>query len=139
MDNMYKQIKVQLGIILLVLLSLPAFAQPDAAACGNFKKGKFVYRNDSAETVIITRTGRQQEEHNKTKDVLTKFKVKWLSDCSYQLKQVWSNSKKQRKNNGAITVVTMDAVHEDGYEFHCDCKGGDGTGNNGKVFRLSES
>ncbi|MFT3980752.1 MAG: hypothetical protein QM687_09810 [Ferruginibacter sp.] len=136
---MYKQIISKLLLLVLVISGLPAFAQADTATCGNFKKGKFVYRNDSAETVIITRRARQQEEYNKTTDVLTKFKVKWLSDCSYQLKQVWSNSKKQRKNNGATTVVTIDAVNADGYEFHCDCKGEEGTRNNGKVFRLSES
>ncbi len=90
--------------------------------CAAFKTGAFTYTNDSSDIILIKRTAKRQEEINKAKDIITKFKIKWISDCSYELKQVWSNSKKQRKQNRATTTVVITQANKDGYEYTCACK-----------------
>lgn len=109
-------------LLFLITISLLANAQQDPAACAGFRKGNFAYRNESPDIIYIKRTATRQEETNKTKGIITKFKIKWLDDCSYEIKQVWSNSKKLRKQNGAITKVLITSTTKDSYQYTCACK-----------------
>ena len=132
----FNAIKVSL-IFIFIVSNVPALAQSDSVNCAFFKLGNFVYRNDSNEVVLIKRTARIQEEYNQTKDIKTRFKIKWVSACSYQIKQVWSNSKMQRKHYGNKTIISISAATKDQYEFTCTCKGNDDiTAYEGKVYKL---
>lgn len=111
-----------LFFLFFITASLLVNAQPDAAACAGFKKGNFAYRNESPDIIYIKRTATRQEEANKTKGIVTKFKIKWLDDCSYEIKQVWSNSKKLRKQNGTTTKVIITSTTTDSYQYTCACK-----------------
>jgi hypothetical protein len=91
----------------MILFPLFGSAQLDPSLCAGFRTGTFAYRNDSSNAVLIKRTHHQQEERIKKTGVVTRFKIKWLSPCSYEIKQVWSNSRKIRKNDGAVTQVMI--------------------------------
>lgn len=95
-----------------------------------------MYTNDSSDTVLVKRTAGRQEERIKKSGVVTKFKIKWIADCSYEIKQVWSNSRGGRKNNGATTSVLITNARKDQYEYRCACKDIDAAQKNrGTMFR----
>ncbi|MBC7934656.1 MAG: hypothetical protein H7Y86_04755 [Rhizobacter sp.] len=124
--------------ILLSVCSL-ACAQADSLACLKFHTGTFAYRNDSLGLIHINRTNKRQEEINKEKGIITKFRIKWTGACSYELKQVWSNSKKQRKQNGAVNKVIITSATSDSYQFSCACKNiEEGKNNTGIVVLLTQ-
>ena len=126
-------------ILFLSMLSVVANAQADSATCTGFRKGSFAYRNDSLGLIHINRTGKKQEEINKEKGIITKFKIKWLDDCSYEIKQLWSNSKEQRKQNGSRTKVIITSASKDSYQFTCVCPNEeDKKRNAGTIVRLTE-
>ncbi|RYY69567.1 MAG: hypothetical protein EOO13_09155 [Chitinophagaceae bacterium] len=121
----------------LILLSLAAAAQADNAACLSFHTGTFAYRNDSLGIIQITRTKNRQEELNEKTRVLTKFKITWVDACTYTLKQIWSNSKKQRKQNNSLNTIIITAATKDSYQFSCSCTNDPGGKNNsGTVVRI---
>jgi len=109
-------------LLLISLFLFCCFLVKAQNNCAALKTGTFTYTNDSSEAILVKRHGKRQEEINKAKDIITKFKIKWVSDCSYEIKQVWSNSKKQRKQNGATTTVVITKATRDGYEYTCACK-----------------
>lgn len=108
--------------VLIVIFSEPLFAQLDSALCSQFKTGLFAYRDDSSNAILMKRTARRQEERIKKSGIVTKFKIRWLGACSYELTQVWSNRRTGRKNNGSTTIVNITAVKKDQYEYSCACK-----------------
>ncbi len=114
--------KVPVFFILMMLFSKPLFAQLDSTYCFQFKTGVFAYRDDSSNAVLVTRTTNLQEERIKKAGIVTRFKIRWLSACSYEMTQVWSNRKAGRKNNGASTIVIITGVKKDHYEYSCGCK-----------------
>jgi hypothetical protein len=121
------------------MIHFPLFgsAQLDPSLCAGFRTGTFAYRNDSSNAVLIKRTHHRQEERIKKTGVVTRFKIKWLSPCSYEIKQVWSNSRKIRKNDGAVTQVMITQASRDQYNFKCACKAQEGSaGNTGTVYRV---
>jgi len=125
------------AFVVHVLLSLTAFAQQDAAQCLQFKTGVFAYRDDSSNAVLIRRTAKRQEETVKKNGITTKFKISWLSDCSYEIKQVWGNSKARRKGNGTTTIVYITRAGKDFYEYSCACKDLENSNkNHGIVYRI---
>jgi hypothetical protein len=106
----------------LLFFSAEGFSQQDSSLCARFRTGVFAYRDKDSNAVLVNRTAHRQEERIKVSGVVTKFKIRWIGYCSYELNQVWSNSKYKRKNNGNTTVVMMTAVNKDRYDFSCSCK-----------------
>ena len=100
------------------------FAQVDSAACIKFRTGRFVYLDDSLQTIIVKRTENKQEERNEKTGEVTKFKIKWVGNCEYELIQTWSNSKKKRKFNKAVSRVKVVKLYDEGYDYSCACKDG---------------
>ena len=113
--------KILLCFLLLIIFSAVANAQADADLCLSFHTGTFAYRNDSLGIIHITRTSNKQQEKRQETGDITTFKIKWLAACSYELKQVWSSSKKQRKQNGSVTKVVISHATKNSYEFSCAC------------------
>ena len=115
------------------------FAQADSSLCGQFKTGIFAYRDDSSNAVLIKRSANRQEERIKKSGIVTKFKIRWVSACSYEIKQVWSNSKIRRKSNGSTTTVIITNAGKDQYEYTCACKQtDDAKKSRGIVYRVQE-
>jgi hypothetical protein len=96
-------------------------AQDNKMDCQKFKIGTFHYINDSSELVVVQRSKRYQVERNQKTGQVDKFKVKWVNDCTYEIHQFWSNSKRSRKNRGIITVKIIN-VQYDRYVYTCACK-----------------
>jgi hypothetical protein len=109
-------------IVLFVLSACVCYSQPLPKDCAVFKTGKFTYKDDSSRTVIVTRTNKRQVEVTKELGITTKLKVKWVDDCSYELKQLWSSDKAKRKHPGGPTVVIITKTNSDGYDYTCVCR-----------------
>ena len=101
----------------LLLVAAPA----DSTLCVKMKWGKFNYKNDLSQTIIVERKRSMQIETNQATKKVIKLKVKWISNCSYNIKQVWSNSKASRKNNGGWATVVINKVGPLYYEYSCVC------------------
>ncbi|MEO6406086.1 MAG: hypothetical protein ABIY51_13780 [Ferruginibacter sp.] len=112
-----------LFIILVGCFCLHSYAQVDSINCSRFRTGRFAYTDDSARSFIIKRTNRIQEETEPATNIVTRFRIKWHNPCSYELKQLWSNSKSKRKNNGATSEVIITGTGIDQYSYTCNCKG----------------
>jgi hypothetical protein len=91
------------------------------SACAHFRLGTFQYL-DSNEVVTIKRTAKRQVETSSISKTKTVFKIKWTSDCTYQITQIWSDKKEIRKYNGGRREVIITSADKDGYDFTCDCK-----------------
>ena len=109
-------------------------AQGDS--CAKFKTGVFSYIDDSSHTSIIRRTSHMQEEKNNVSGIITKFKVRWLSDCEYQLTQTWSNNKQKRRQNRSVTRILITKAYNNKYEFTCACNTADVEKKQGVVFKI---
>ena len=114
--------KKWLAVIAALFFSFYASAQLDSVTCAKFRTGRFVYLNDSSQTVIVKRTAKKQEEKNEQTNVVTKFKIKWINNCEYELTQTWSNSKAQRKHNKGVSTVRITKLYDEGYDYSCACK-----------------
>jgi hypothetical protein len=121
MANLFKYKKTLLLFfftgVQLLLMAAPA----DSTLCIKMKWGKFNYSNDLSQTIIVERKRSIQIETNLVTQQITKLKVKWISNCSYEIKQIWSNSKAIRKNNGSWTTVIINKVGPLYYEYSCVC------------------
>jgi hypothetical protein len=54
--------------------------------CDSFKKGDFKIVDSISGTTIINRSGKYQIEYNTRMNLKAKFKLNWISNCSYELK-----------------------------------------------------
>ena len=115
--------RIAFGFVLLFCWCF-AHAQVDSEGCVKFRTGRFVYLNDSSQTVVVKRTANKQEEKNEQTNVVTKFKIKWINSCEYELTQTWSNSKSQRKHNKGVSTIRITKLYEEGYDYSCACRDG---------------
>lgn len=121
--------------VIFFMCSLIVLGQQDSSACLSFKKGAYSYKNDEGQLVYIKRTFRAQQETNTATRTVTRYRIKWLSACTYEITQTWSNRKTLRKKNGAGTVVHITSTAKYSYEFSCACKGSTATTLKGIVYR----
>jgi len=113
--------KKLLACIAALFFSFYSNAQLDSVSCAKFKTGRFVYLNDSLQTVVVTRTATKQEETNEQTNEVTKFKIRWINNCEYELTQTWSNSKKKRKYNKGVSTIRIIKLYDEGYDYACAC------------------
>lgn len=97
-------------IVIFMSISVLGFGQNEQ--CKKFKNGTFyIPGNSNSNKTIITRKGSTQTEtYRKGKEL--KFKVKWISDCSYTL----TPTKKtfallQSQNAPDLGVLTVKIIH----------------------------
>jgi hypothetical protein len=113
-------------MFLIVLFFFPVilcFSQTGQTGCSAFKTGKFMYHDSTNNIIMVTRKGKRQTEYDAKNDITTKLKLKWISDCEYQLTQIWSNSKAKRKQNKTVSRVMITKVNSnDSYDYDCGCK-----------------
>lgn len=106
--------------------------------CSSFQTGKFMYKDSAGNIFTVVRTKKKQMETSQKTNLVTKSKIKWISDCAYQLKQIWANQKSRRKFNGAVTTINITRTNgNDSYEYSCACKGLPSKENAGTMVRVS--
>ena len=106
--------------------------------CSSFRTGVFMYRDSANNIINVTRKKKKQIETNVKNNLVTKSKIKWTSDCEYQLKQIWANQKSGRKFNGAVTTIRITRTNGyDSYEYSCACKGLPAKENAGTMVRVN--
>lgn len=101
------------------------FAQKAVASdttCINFHKGKFYYLDSLNNKVLVFRKNKKQIEYNEATTVTTVLRIKWITECEYTLKQIWSDSKAERKYNNRTSTTIMKLIDENSYEYNCGCK-----------------
>jgi hypothetical protein len=124
-------------LVFFFLLTIFCFAQTGQTECGAFKTGKFMYRDSTGNIITVTRKNKTQIEVDAKNNITTKFKVKWTSDCEYQLAQVWSNSKAKRKQNKRVSRVVITKTNgTDNYEYDCGCTDLSIKGSAGTMVRI---
>lgn len=91
--------------------------------CQQYRKGNFSYTDSIGQVIIVKRTPHKQIETNCATNIVTQFRIHWTGDCAYEIKQIWSSGKAQRKYNGNTTgVIISKPLGETGYEYTCACK-----------------
>ena len=125
-------------ILFFSFFTAHCFGQTEQKGCAAFKTGEFAYRDSANNIIHVTRKGGRQQESDKKNKIVTKFKLKWISECEYELKQIWSNSKAKRKQNRSVyKIVITKSNGNDSYEYNCGCKDRE-LRNSGTMVRLSE-
>jgi len=110
-----------LFILVLLLFTSNCFSQTTVTGCDQFKTGKFAYRDSSGTISEIKRTAKTQTEYNPKTKLTLKYKIEWLSNCSYKLTQTWASSKEKRKFNGSWLTYNITSVVDNTYEYKCTC------------------
>ena len=128
------------SILLLFLCCTNVFGQQKAdSTCAQYHTGKFVYTDSTGTLIRIKRTKNFQTEYNDSKEVWVNCRIKWISDCEYQLKQVGTNSKSKRKNNHGVNRVVISkrkGPNEYEYECFCSCKDSEIPKEKGTMVRM---
>jgi hypothetical protein len=91
--------------------------------CSEFKTGKFTYKEKPFEGVIVTRTKKRQTEYDPKSGLKIMFKIRWTSDCHYDLIQLRSNNKEVNKYKGSIISVDITKTYGDKYEYTAEYLG----------------
>src|SRR5450432_253091 len=103
---MQRKFKI-IAIPLLLISAIYCAGNPGKPNCHNFRTGKFTYKEEPFNSVIITRTKRKQVEYDTRTGFKIKLKIRWTGDCEYELIQKWSNSKVAKRNKGLVITVQM--------------------------------
>lgn len=128
--------KTFLLLLIVSFLTIHSFAQTD---CSSFKTGKFIYTDSLKNTICVTRKDNKQIEFDIKNKIITKFRIKWISDCEYQLTQIWSNSKEKRKQGRSIRTIVINRTYgTDRFEYACKCTYGDPKAYSGTMIRVKE-
>ena len=103
--------------MLFVLLVLPAFGY--AQDCGRVHTGKFFIQDVNHPPMTILRTDSTQEEFVESLGVHLKFKLQWLTACSYILTDGVSLAGDPRAAGDLNQVLWVDilSVNAKGYTY----------------------
>jgi len=114
----------KISLIVGIVFTNVCFGQPNTSACSTFKLGKFSYFDSLSHTIFVKRKKNRQFEFDSYTKVKSMSKIWWISDCSYGLKLLWSDSKKERKKDmGSETIVVITKIigNNEAYEYSCGC------------------
>lgn len=109
-------------------------AVPEKMDCSQFRTGKFMFHLDkSSGAYIIDRNDSIQTEQNAINGGTTRFKIKWISDCVYNLDYIDQHYTTADSMADALKTLTLQtrivATGKDYYVFESNIIGGD------KIFR----
>ena len=131
-----KQICLILGFSFVTAF---CFGQTQQKGCSAFRNGKFAYRDSADHIINVTRKANTQSEHDTRSGVTTRFRIKWISDCEYELIQTRSSSEERSKYNKSVTKISITKTNgNDSYEYDCGCKYREGKTNIGLMVRLED-
>lgn len=77
---------MKLVIALVAILSYCSVSIAQTNTCKSLQTGKFKITTEETGTTYITRTKDTQIEENKALGVEIVFDIKWLDDCTYELR-----------------------------------------------------
>ncbi|HYC85130.1 MAG TPA: hypothetical protein VEB86_07900 [Chryseosolibacter sp.] len=84
--------QAQILVCLLVFTPIASYSQQKSAdSCQQFIKGRFVI--DGRDHIRIKRTPRHQYERDTKALIKSKYKIKWVGDCTYTLTLVRTTDK----------------------------------------------
>lgn len=109
-------------LVLTILIYCISFAQNTQPDCKSFRTGDYLYTDSSTNTWELKRTKNHQTERNKRNGEVIKFKIRWISDCEYQLTQTWTNIRDRRKWNRANFSYRIVSSTDNSYSYNCACK-----------------
>ncbi|MET4083725.1 hypothetical protein ABIB40_003697 [Pedobacter sp. UYP30] len=112
-------------ISFLFFLSVTSFwsCQTKKSNCLKFKTGTFVYKEALLKNVVIERTKKIQKEYDSKTGLKINYKINWVSDCEYELTQIWSNKKEVLEKNGALIKVRITSTTNDSYDYIAEYQG----------------
>lgn len=91
----------------------------DKADCKKYFAGKWKYEQYAPETAYVIRTLDKQIEYVENGKYHYDFDIKWLSDCSYQLIYIGTNSSTPAKAKiGETTVVEIVDIEAAEMKYH---------------------
>ena len=94
--------------------------------CEKFKIGKFKYIMPDSSVMFIQRDEKYQYEYYLGNT--TKYKIKWIDDCTYTLDILKSDADYVKNAKGEILTTNIYEVHEKYYKYVCTI--------NGKEFKM---
>jgi hypothetical protein len=81
-------------ILLKYLIPLTLVVFSGSTDCKKMFPGKWKYRNVSATESYVVRTLEKQLEYEENGKYYYEFKIRWISDCKYELTYIGTNSPK---------------------------------------------
>jgi len=83
--NLFKSVLTSV----LLLFIIPCFAQKNTNQnCSLFKVGKFKYLDADDTTAYIVMSGEKQIEYSGLNNYTIESKIKWITDCSYNMEMI---------------------------------------------------
>lgn len=112
--------KIIVSILLFTgIMGLPRF-QSESMSCVDFKNGKFTYQVGDI-TIKLEREADFQIEKSPFGD--NKYKMVWLSDCSFDLKLIESTVAVCQKNIGKKYHIEILSIDENKFTTSCILEG----------------
>lgn len=110
-----------LALLLLVLVYTNVQGQQDEA-CRTFRTGKFRYENPDLKNTLIIRKRRIQEEIHLDSGKKFVLRIRWKSDCEYELKFL-KRSTLESELIGKTMRVTIVSIDGNRYQYAVLMKG----------------
>lgn len=95
--------------ILLLFISLNFLGQ-GSLDCSSVKTGKFILYDDTVGPTVIKRSKKYQVEKNKTLGVKVKYVIVWLSECTYELREIKSYKGPPEYRGSDTDVLTTEIL-----------------------------
>lgn len=115
---------IRCTLIALLLSTTFCFGQADKNDCSKFRTGKYTYKEEPYNNVIVKRTRNRQKEHQTTTGLKIKYKIEWTGHCEYKLIRLWSNDKEINEGKGSEIEVKITSVHNNEYRYTAYTNGG---------------
>ena len=78
--------------ILVLIISLIPFVSYSQNNCKKYFRGKWKYKDAPKDSLYVFRTFEKQREYTKNGKYHYDFKIRWLTDCEYELTYVGTTS-----------------------------------------------
>lgn len=94
------------------------------SSCAYYKTGKFILFDQKAGIhTRIDRTESEQVETDLKTGLFLRFKIRWISECEYELLFVEGNSDQSSFFKNRILTVRITDVYADGFKFEGKLEG----------------
>src|SRR5688572_24073290 len=108
---------MQRTIALISFLLIFGCQNTPEISCNNFREGKFTYKNEKYDHVLVTRDLNIQTEYDSLENKLRKFKIVWQSDCEYNLIPLKGSMAKRKLDTFPMMNVYIVDVRGNEYDY----------------------
>ena len=129
MESLFNFIHMKLVFVLAFLFIFQvAFSQKvDSISCAEYHLGQFAFIDSTSDStfdvILVNRQKKYQFETNiKTNEKAT-YRIKWVSDCVFELKFVYASTKFYRRgmNNRNDKITIIKKIKNLGYNYRSEC------------------